>query len=87
MTTEHPYDKKIDDIFRKVRVEVRIAGIEAPLTGLVHIDKGLRLSDYLNHNAMEYLIVTDVQFQGKTNEVIFIKTEQISTIMPVNDKA
>jgi len=83
MAVEHPFTKKIEDIFRKIAVEVRISGMKAPVTGVVHIDKGLRLSDYLNHNAMEYLIVTEVRIEGKNQDVLFIKKEQIVTIMPI----
>lgn len=86
MVVEHPYDKKIEDIFRKVSVEVQISGMENPVIGMVHLDKGLRLSDYLNHNPTEYLILTDVQCQGAPREVLFIKQEQIITIMPIAEQ-
>lgn len=86
MVVEHPYDKKIEDIFRKVSIEVQISGMENPVIGMVHVDKGLRLSDHLNNNPTEYLILTDVQCQGSPQEVLFIKTAQIITIMPISEQ-
>ena len=83
MVVEHPYGKKIEDIFRKVAVEVRIVGEEEPVTGIVHVDKGLRLSDHLNRSAGGYLILTDALFEGEKREVLFLQKEQIKVIFPV----
>ncbi len=83
MIVEHPYDKKITDVFRKVSVELRIIGEEVPVTGIVHVEKGLRLSDHLNRGTTEYLIVTDVTFEGQKRDVLFVRKEQIKVILPV----
>ena len=85
MVVEHPYEKKVEDIFRKITVEVRIVGIEHPVTGIVHIDKGLRLSDHLNRSSTEYLILTDALFEGQKREVLFVQKEQIQLIAPCNE--
>lgn len=86
MVVEHPYEKKIEDIFRKVPVEVRIVDIEGPVTGIVHVDKGFRLSDHLNRSEMDYLILTDALIEGEAHEVLFIPKGQIKIVFPVTDK-
>ncbi len=83
MIVEHPYDKKVEDIFRKVPVELRIIGEEFPVTGIVHVEKGIRLSDHLNRGSTEYLIITDVMFEGQKRDVLFVRKEQIKVILPV----
>ena len=83
MVIEHPYEKKIVDIFRKVAVELQIVGKEDPVTGTIHVEKGIRLSDHLNRDKTNYLIVTDALFEGQKREVIFVRKEHVKVIFPV----
>ena len=83
MVVEHPYEKKMQDVFRKVAVELQITGQAQALTGIVHVENGLRLSDHLNRDKTNYLIVTDVVFEEQKREVIFIRKEHIKVIFPV----
>lgn len=82
MVIEHPYDKKLEDVFRKVSIELQLVGDKEPVTGIVHVEKGLRLSDHLNRGTSEFLIVTNVQFAGREQDVLFIRKEQIKVIFP-----
>lgn len=84
MIVEHPYEKKIADIFRKVPVIIHVIGAKEPITGILHIDKGLRLSDHLNRTpTVKYLILTDAIYEGQNHGVLFVHTEQIKVVLPV----
>ena len=78
--------KLFQELYKKVQVQVWVVGQEQPFTGAIHVDKTIRLSDHLNLNTQEFIILTGAEVGGRFLEALFVRKDNIVAITPVGEE-
>lgn len=74
-----------EDNFEPIKVTIILDDYKQ-ITGTIYIEKGKRLSDFLNGEKRNYIPIINCKITGKLQELIFLRTDKIIGILPRGNK-